>query len=177
MKKAPTDDDHGELTDDYRKANLSNSLSNFMDNTLDYREIERYMNVLNEDFKDLMKEENTEEYIKKVGVLWYKFMLTHPFTDGNGRVGRYIINILLAHKNIITTSLYKSLKDQFEFSNSLDEHVIMHARPSDFNKVGELFLERIKETGYDLTNRKPLSAQEKQIIEQEIEQIDETHHI
>ena len=166
LMSVPTDGDHGKLEDGYRKHNLS-SFSDFMDSTPDYREVPERLERLDGLFQDLMQEENLEEYVKKVGILWYKFVQIHPFSDGNGRTGRYIINMLLAHKNIVIPALYTSRKEEYQFNRSLDEFTIMHLH-SNFDALGEEFLKRIREKAIDLTGQNRLKPKQEEL--QEIEE-------
>ena len=163
LMKTPLDEDHGKLEKDYRKHNLS-SISDFMDSTVDYRQIEESLTKLNGLFTEIMKEKDLDEYIKKVGILWYNFVRIHPFADGNGRVGRYIINILLAHQNIIIPALYNSQSEEYQFNSSFDNLVINRLH-SDYDAMSELFLEKIQEIGVDLTGKNRL----RQVNEEENE--------
>lgn len=50
---------------------------------------------------NLIKEESNiseEEYIKRVGMLHFRYISIHPFRDSNGRTGRNLINMLLAQR-------------------------------------------------------------------------------
>ncbi len=166
LMSVPTDGDHGKLEDGYRQHNLS-SFSEFMDSTPDYHEIPERLEQLESLFQDLMQEKNIEEYIKKTGVLWYQFVLIHPFTDGNGRTGRYLLNMLLAHKNIVIPALYNSRREEYNFNTSLDEFII-HRFNSNFEAMGEEFLKRIREKAIDLTGQNRLKPKQEEL--QEIEE-------
>lgn len=47
------------------------------------------------------KEQNLsdEEYIKKAGMLHFRYISIHPFRDSNGRTGRNLVNMLLAQRD------------------------------------------------------------------------------
>ena len=167
LSKVPKDEDHGPLLNEYRKSNLRSGTSDFMDKTLDYQDIKEAMKILNKDFISLMSEENIEEYIKKVGILWYKFMLVHPYADGNGRTGRFLLNTLLANRDIVIPSLYNSELEQTDFLELLDNHVV-NTVGSDYEGLGVDFLEYIKKIAPNALN----SNQSNELVNNDIEVID-----
>lgn len=151
LKRVPIDSDHTEIESEYRKKNFSNM--GFFDYSPLYYEIPEYMENINNHFKNALQEENLDEYIKKVGVIWYKFMLCHPFNDGNGRTGRYLFNTLLAHRDIIVPSLYTSDNGKWKFTTEIDNAGIYG---NDLPKVGEIILSKVKELGIDLSGQNRL---------------------
>lgn len=75
---------------------------------------------------------NLEEYIQdykqtpelvKIGVAHAQFEIIHPFADGNGRLGRILINLLLKEKKIILNSKFSMsavfLKNRDEYYKQL----------------------------------------------------------
>lgn len=59
------------------------------------------------------------KYIEQVAYFTYKFIVIHPFRDGNGRVSRAILNWLLSKKNIPPIYIDNSCRD--EYYKSLSE--------------------------------------------------------
>ena len=59
-----------------------------------------------------------EEYIKKVGMLHFRYISIHPFRDSNGRTSRNLINMLLAPKEKI---LIIDRKDKKEYLSKMNE--------------------------------------------------------
>ncbi len=51
-----------------------------------------------------------EEYLKRVAALHFRFITIHPFTDGNGRIGRNIINMMVGQigRNFVMPKEWKS---------------------------------------------------------------------
>ena len=68
-----------------------------------YYEINDRINELDKELQFFMSNiENYDigKYIEQVAYFTYKFIVIHPFRDGNGRVSRAILNWLLSKKNI-----------------------------------------------------------------------------
>ena len=62
---------------------------------------------------------SVSEYIKKSAYFVYRFVVIHPFRDGNGRISRAILNWLLRLKNIPSIYIDDSCKE--EYYNSLTQ--------------------------------------------------------
>ena len=71
-------------------------------------EITAKMNELNEEYKTIEKEENIENYIRGCADIFQKFLMIHPYTDGNGRTSRSMLMILLAKRGIFIPNIYSS---------------------------------------------------------------------
>ena len=177
LKGVPADSDHKPIEEGYRKFDLDTDLglNDFMSATPHPEQIEPLMNGLSKDFDDLMQEENLDEYIKKVGKLWYKLLLVHPFTDGNGRTGRYLLNILLAHKGIIIPALFNSKNEQTIFQDRLDKFVLQQLR-SDYDGLGDEFLDIIREIGIDITGEDRLRVKPQVVLEEQEEEEQKEEH-
>ena len=68
-----------------------------------YYEINDRINDLDEELQFFMKnidQYEIGEYIEQVAYFTYKFIVIHPFRDGNGRISRAIMNWLLSKKKI-----------------------------------------------------------------------------
>lgn len=61
------------------------------------------------DLEKYMKGEDSLDPLIQAALIHYQFETTHPFLDGNGRVGRLLITLFLMEKKILSTpSLYIS---------------------------------------------------------------------
>jgi Fic family protein len=66
--------------------------------------VEKEMKVLLE----WLKNETTMHPIQKAALLHGKFEKIHPFDDGNGRVGRFLINVILINEGYAPLIVRKS---------------------------------------------------------------------
>ena len=85
----------------YRNTKVIVPGANF--DTAEVSEIYSKMESLNYDIIDLLKEKDeltNSEYIHKVNVIIARFIMIHPFEDGNGRVSRALTNFLYKKKNL-----------------------------------------------------------------------------
>ena len=92
---------------DYRNKSLGKS--NYIKGTnLNYEQITEAMNELNNEYLKIKDSDNVEEYVRACADLFQKFLMIHPYTDGNGRTARALITALLAKKNIFIPGIYDS---------------------------------------------------------------------
>lgn len=69
-----------------------------------------------------------------------KFEIIHPFPDGNGRVGRLMLNAMLLKKNIIPVIINKEKKHMYY--NCLDKAFV----DNDFNHIANFVVDSIEKT-------------------------------
>lgn len=89
-----------------------------------WREIPNELEKLNAEF-EYFKENNDElkisEYIERIVYFIYRFIKIHPFSDGNGRVSRALLNWMLKQKNIPPIYIDDSCRDEYyEALSSID---------------------------------------------------------
>lgn len=81
-----------------------------------YYEINDRINELDEELQFFMKDIDKYEigaYIEQVAYFTYKFIVIHPFRDGNGRISRAIMNWLLGKKKIPPIYIDKNCKKEY----------------------------------------------------------------
>lgn len=101
---------------------------------------------------------NLESYINthnslpslvKIGLAHVQFEIIHPFIDGNGRIGRLLIVILLIHYGLLSSPIlypsYYFKKNHFDYYRYLDR-VRTHG---DFEGWIEYYLNAIKDSSFD----------------------------
>ncbi len=75
---------------------------------LDYNQIAEQMKILNKQFAKAKKAKDNVVYIRKCADIFQKFLMIHPFADGNGRTSRMMLTVMLAQKGIFIPSVYSS---------------------------------------------------------------------
>lgn len=87
-----------------------------------YYEINGRINELDKELQFFMKNIDQYEigkYIEQVAYFTYKFIVIHPFRDGNGRISRAIMNWLLSKKKI--PPIYIDQKCRKEYYDALSK--------------------------------------------------------
>ena len=87
-----------------------------------YYEINDRINELDKELQFFMKNIDQYEigkYIEQVAYFTYKFIVIHPFRDGNGRISRAIMNWLLSKKKI--PPIYIDQKCRKEYYDALSK--------------------------------------------------------
>ena len=101
-------------------------------------DLEKYMN----------SESNTDPLIQ-ASLILYQFETTHPFLDGNGRIGRLLITLFLMEKKVLSTpALYISyyLKmNRVEYYDRMSEV----RRSGDYEQWVTFFLQAFAESSDD----------------------------
>ena len=89
-----------------------------------YYEINDRINDLDEELQFFMKnidQYEIGEYIEQVAYFTYKFIVIHPFRDGNGRISRAIMNWLLSKKKIPPIYIdQKCIKEYYDALSKID---------------------------------------------------------
>lgn len=72
---------------------------------------------------------NVGQYIEQVAYFIYKFIVIHPFRDGNGRISRALLNWMLSKRNI--PPIYVDKDCRKEYYDTLSE-IDLHENPIPF---------------------------------------------
>lgn len=83
---------------------------------VDYQEIPTKISELSDELDFFLKDIShytPSEYIERVVYFIYKFIKIHPFSDGNGRVSRALLNWLLRLKNIPPIYINDECKNEY----------------------------------------------------------------
>ena len=101
------------------------------------------------DLKKYMNTDDETDVLIRIALIHYQFETIHPFSDGNGRVGRLLIMLFLIDKKVLTTpALYISYflkKYQSEYYSRLSEVRIKGY----FEQWVKFFLRAINESAQD----------------------------
>ena len=101
--------------------------------------LETYINEQNDDIDLLLK----------IGLIHYQFETIHPFLDGNGRIGRLLITLLLIENKILSKPViyisYSLKKNQIEYYNQMSEV----RRTGNYEMWLEFFVDALYESSKD----------------------------
>ena len=102
--------------------------------------------VIEKNMEDLIQFMNRKDipFLVKASISHFFFEYIHPFYDGNGRFGRYLLSLYLARKLDILTAFSVS----YSISKNLDDYYKSFVEVEDVNNYGEItfFVENILKT-------------------------------
>jgi len=109
-----------ENTGQYRNYPASPSKENY--EFVKPEKINDKMNSLFAETRALMKNNNNVENSVKIGAMFFTIFLDiHPFSNGNGRIARLLLSLILSHSCIVPVSLYQFTKCRDVYLNCLRE--------------------------------------------------------
>ncbi len=107
------------------------------------------MEVAMSDLEKFINEEDELDPLIKIALIHYQFETIHPFLDGNGRIGRLLINLFLMEKGLLSyETLYISYflkRNRIEYYDRLMEVRIK----GNFEQWVKFFLRATKESAED----------------------------
>lgn len=102
--------------------------------------------AIEKNIEDLIQFMNRKDipFLVKASISHFFFEYIHPFYDGNGRFGRYLLSLYLARKLDILTAFSVS----YSISKNLDDYYKSFVEVEDVNNYGEItfFIENILKT-------------------------------
>ena len=102
--------------------------------------------AIEKNIEDLIQFMNKKDipFLVKASISHFFFEYIHPFYDGNGRFGRYLLSLYLARKLDILTAFSVS----YSISKNLDDYYKSFVEVEDVNNYGEItfFVENILKT-------------------------------
>ena len=102
--------------------------------------------AIEKNMEDLIQFMNRKDipFLVKASITHFFFEYIHPFYDGNGRFGRYLLSLYLARKLDILTAFSLS----YSISKNLDDYYKSFVEVEDVNNYGEItfFVENILKT-------------------------------
>ena len=104
----------------------------------EYTLISRRMADLFFEFKEILNiKDNTEEYIKRSIRLHATLIQIHPFSDGNGRSTRALMNLLFAY--IKLPPVYVKIEEKQKYCKALEEAIV----DNNSQKLEQFFMYKI----------------------------------
>jgi len=104
------------------------------------------------DFEKYMNQNDEQDTLIRIALLHYQFETIHPFLDGNGRVGRLLINLWLISKKLLS---FETLYMSYYFKRNRIEYYdrLMETRTKgNYEQWVKFFLKAIKESADDAIN-------------------------
>lgn len=101
------------------------------------------------DLEKFINQDHNMDYIIKAGLIHYQFETIHPFLDGNGRIGRLLINLFFIEKKVLT---YETLYISYFLKRNRIEYYdrLMEVRnKGNFEQWVKFFLLAVKESAID----------------------------
>ena len=102
--------------------------------------------AIEKNMEDLIQFMNRKDipFLVKASISHFFFEYIHPFYDGNGRFGRYLLSLYLARKLDVLTAFSVS----YSISKNLDDYYKSFVEVEDVNNYGEItfFVENILKT-------------------------------
>lgn len=102
--------------------------------------------AIEKNIEDLIQFMNRKDipFLVKASISHFFFEYIHPFYDGNGRFGRYLLSLYLARKLDILTAFSLS----YSISKNLDDYYKSFVEVEDVNNYGEItfFVENVLKT-------------------------------
>ena len=118
-----------------------------------------------------------EDIFQKIAVVHYQFETIHPFRDGNGRLGRLLIMLILIRERLISQPLLY-ISEYFNRNRSTYTDLLYNvSSKGNINEWITFFLEAIKnQTERSLNLIKELEEYKRE-IQKEIEEVTRSHNI
>ncbi len=111
------------------------------------------LSPLLDDFVQFLRQDRTMPIVVELALMHYQFEAIHPFNDGNGRVGRLLITLMLCERGALPEPLLY-LSAYFE-KNRQDyyDHLLNISRQGDWMGWIRFFAEGVAEQAQDATER------------------------
>lgn len=113
----------------------------------------RFLDELFANFEDFIELETDIPLLIKLAIIHYQFEAIHPFVDGNGRIGRLLISLMLCSEGRLTYPLLY-LSAFFErFQDEYYESLLNVSQRNDWNNWIQFFLLAVKNEARDALTR------------------------
>lgn len=113
-----------------------------------HKEISEKMQELGKRFEDLQKCEDIDKYVRESSDFVRDFIALHPYTDGNGRTSRMLLDVMMAKKGIVIPSVIESYYERY--SNSDYSKAEEMATAGDYKPMQEYLIKRVRKFNPDI---------------------------
>ena len=108
----------------YRDSTLLSGDNEFMKNASKGMNVQKDMEALKEEFKELKDIKDNDEYVDKAIEIYAKFIQIHPYPDGNGRTSRALLDVMLLNRDIVPPILYDTYYDREELDTRVGKYTL-----------------------------------------------------
>lgn len=109
------------------------------------KDVKSDMQQLGNEYEELKKIEDREEYINKAIYIFQRFIQIHPYVDGNGRTSRALLDIMLINRDIVPPVLY----DTYYQSGKLDSLSMEYLQNGNKKPLQDYIKEQINKAQLD----------------------------
>lgn len=102
---------------------------------------------------EFLREERSLPIVVQLAMMHYHFEAIHPFNDGNGRVGRLLITLMLCERGVLPQPLLYLSAFFDENREEYYDHLLAVSRHNRWNDWFEFFARGVTEQAIDATRR------------------------
>jgi Fic family protein len=104
-------------------------------------------------FEKSVHEETTQPFLVRLALIHYQFEAIHPFEDGNGRIGRLLLPLLLVEKGMLSHPLIQ-LSAYFEQHRSeYYDHLLRVSQTGEWQPWVQYFLQAVRQESHEAVRR------------------------
>ncbi|MBA4191819.1 MAG: cell filamentation protein Fic [Planctomycetaceae bacterium] len=105
------------------------------------------------DFVDFLRDQRALPVVVQLALMHYQFETIHPFNDGNGRVGRLLITLMLCERQVLPQPLLYLSAFFEQHREEYYDHLLNVSRRAAWNEWIGFFARGIAEQARDAINR------------------------
>ena len=133
----------------YRDFNYEKHDKKMFSNISSYLKIEEKMEILNNKYEVVKQIEDYDLYVKEVIEIFQEFIKISPYNQNNGRISRYLFNLLLLKRGIIPPTLYDNHSKRYQIDRLSDQYLLGNK-----NLLNDYIFDRIKMFNNEVSKEK-----------------------
>ena len=123
-----------------------------------HKEIAEKMQELGDRFTELQECSDVETYVRKSSDFVRDFVSLHPYSDGNGRTSRMLLNVMMAKRGLVIPSIietYYDRKSSSDYSRAEQE-----ATEGNYKPMQEYLLRRVRKFNPEIADIQKIDIRE-----------------